>query len=760
MDSFVGFPPESGAGADSLLAFADDDPDGGTHPPRWSSFIGIIISIVGNIVISFALNIQKYAHIRLARAKSLRLQERKKYKRRRRRRRKLLAANKGVANGRNGASTETDGLLHPPESNGSPNGLENGDEEDLEGSWISTDTYDSPEGEDGRGRALMEDEEDRYLLESPERSPSKNGGVGGAPPYLRSKWWWTGIILMTIGECGNFLAYGFAPASIVSPLGVVALISNCLIAPLMLKEPFRRRDLLGVVIAIFGVAVVVSSSQPKEEKLTPGQIWWEISQTPFEVYFTITCTLIVVLLYLSGKHGSRFILIDLGLVGLFGGYTALATKGVSSLLSSSLYKIVTYPVFYLLVIILVSTAVLQIKYLSRSLQRFDSTQVIPTQFVLFNIFTVTGSAILYRDFEKADAARFIRFLIGCFLNFAGVYLISSKRERNYESDYDSTISETEDEHHFDPDNPIMRVSSIDNTPYSDHPRTSLQPGAPSTRRDSSIRSTNSFRRTQIPAQLHSPPNEASPLLPPAKNPLDDLHTPLTPTVSRSPSRRRPAPISTTPVATPPSASTNPNRSSLSLLTPGPLFVGYQLQAVVADTLKRGVDHILEEDLISPHQIATATNQSGSLRDKKVRKVKSVGASLGGWLRGESQTILPTSSTSKNRRKRAGTMDSTSDLNTRQSIRSRLSRSGSGASASVSGPSSSSNNGVNRYSQYSDDSVMADPARRRTIAFGEGAADEERRSGIRRPSPGVVETVLEGGDAPLPDPRTTSRGDER
>ncbi|KAK6342093.1 hypothetical protein TWF730_001572 [Orbilia blumenaviensis] len=757
MDGFTGFPPESDAG--SLFTFAEDDPDGGTHPPRWSSFIGIVISIVGNIVISFALNIQKYAHIRLARAKSLRLQERKKYKRRRRRRRKLLAASKGTANGRNGASTETDGLLHPPEGNGTSNGAEHGEDEDLEGSWISTDTYDSPEGEDGRGRALVDDDEDRYLLESPERSPSKNSGMGGAPPYLKSKWWWTGIILMTIGECGNFLAYGFAPASIVSPLGVVALISNCLIAPLMLKEPFRRRDLLGVVIAIVGVAVVVSSSQPKEEKLTPGQIWWEITQTPFEVYFGITCTLIVVLLYLSRRYGSRLILIDLGLVGLFGGYTALATKGVSSLLSSSLYKIVTYPVFYLLVFILGLTAVLQIKYLSRSLQRFDSTQVIPTQFVLFNIFTVTGSAILYRDFEKADAARFTRFLIGCFLNFAGVYLISSKRERHYESDYDSTISETEDEHHFDPDHPIMRVSSIDNTPYSDHPRTSLQPGAPSNRRDSSIRSSNSFRRTQIPAQLHSPPDETSPLLPPIKTTLDDVHPPLTPTISRSPSRRRPAPISTTPVATPPTA-TNPNRSSLSLLTPGPLFVGYQLQAVVADTLKRGVDHILEEDLISPHQIATM-NQQGSLRDKKVRKVKSVGASLGGWLRGESQAILPTTSTaSKNRRKRAGTMDSTSDLNTRQAVRSRLSRSGSGASASVSGPSSSSNNGVNRYSQYSDDSVAVDPTRRRTIAIGEGAADEERRDGLRRPSPGgVVETVLEGGDAPLPDPSTASRGGE-
>jgi hypothetical protein len=34
---------------------------------EWSSLIGIITAIVGNVLISFALNIQRYAHIRLSR---------------------------------------------------------------------------------------------------------------------------------------------------------------------------------------------------------------------------------------------------------------------------------------------------------------------------------------------------------------------------------------------------------------------------------------------------------------------------------------------------------------------------------------------------------------------------------------------------------------------------------------------------------------------------------------------------------------------
>lgn len=110
-----------------------------------------------------------------------------------------------------------------------------------------------------------------------------------------------------------------------------------------------------------------------------------------------------------------------------GGYTVLSTKGISSLLSSSFYHIFTYPIAYLFTTILLLTAVLQIKYVNRALQRFDSTQVIPTQFVLFTISVILGSAILYRDFETVTPERMIKFTTGCALTFWGVWLISSRR---------------------------------------------------------------------------------------------------------------------------------------------------------------------------------------------------------------------------------------------------------------------------------------------------------------------------------------------
>ena len=44
--------------------------------------------------------------------------------------------------------------------------------------------------------------------------------------YTRNPLWWLGLALMVLGEVGNFSAYGFAPASLVAPLGTTTVIGE------------------------------------------------------------------------------------------------------------------------------------------------------------------------------------------------------------------------------------------------------------------------------------------------------------------------------------------------------------------------------------------------------------------------------------------------------------------------------------------------------------------------------------------------------
>jgi hypothetical protein len=271
----------------------DDDPN--KDIKNWSSLIGIVTAIVGNVLIALALNVQRYAHIRLHRQR--------KYHR--------LRAKKALKNAANGANG---GGIYGSigSTNGSGEGLARQDSGRGQGHDVEEDFQeDDPLAQSFRSGSSGEDDDDSTKEVS--------------TTYLKDPYWWLGQVLITVGECGNFLAYGFAPASIVSPLGVVALISNCVIAPMLFKEIFRTRDFWGVIVAIAGAVTVVLSANTEETKLEPHDVWKAISTMEFEIYVAVSCSLIAVLMWASPRYGNRTILIDLGLVGLFGKLSQFCT---------------------------------------------------------------------------------------------------------------------------------------------------------------------------------------------------------------------------------------------------------------------------------------------------------------------------------------------------------------------------------------------------------------------------------------------------
>jgi len=570
-----------------------------SQPHQWSSIVGIVTAIVGNVLISFALNTQRYAHIRIDR--EYKDQQDPEAKDARKHLPKKLR-NYGTAVQQEEAAEERQRINENAEV-----------PEELNGRHS--------EEEDARSNGKRHASHDTFQPVQEEEEGEGEGEDHGRPSYLRSPWWWLGIVLMTVGETGNFLAYAFAPASIVSPLGVVALVSNCLIAPLMLKERFRQRDFWGVLIAIGGAVTVVLSAKTQEKQLRPDGLWADIKRWEFLVYVLVTVVCIIALMFASPKYGQRTIMVDLGLVGLFGGYTALSTKGVASLLSTSLYRAFEYPILYVLVLILVASAVMQIRYLNRALQNFNSTQVIPVQFVLFTLSVIVGSAVLYRDFERTDVDHVLKFIFGCLLTFGGVYLITSGRKHeDEEEDESGKDHDAEQIHLLDEEIGDVQTSQtkqefdlkLDTTNIQPlAPQTPLQPSsrtssavpsisitpaaADDLNKNPFVSSTDHLAQVQADTSIDRPQTPRGQTLPPASASHTPFFTPRTSAqerLSRTISSPAQPETPTRRAASPPKpavADMMSRRGSIARLLPGPILqpLSSSLSGIAADHILRG-----------------------------------------------------------------------------------------------------------------------------------------------------------------------------
>ncbi|KAF9247146.1 magnesium transporter NIPA-domain-containing protein [Melanogaster broomeanus] len=433
--------------------------------------IGITVAIAGNVLISLALNLQKLAHSRLDRERDKLRQEREsrtleRNTNSRRVAHLATAANTGGSQlaTQESLQLETQPLiphrsssLPPTNSYGLAHSGTPAASEDTRSQKSSYTTR-------SRQRQYKQGLASRFLplglslgsntsdssrtnghrpgittIPVDDVSSGRDGRAGKYPPeewdedgnesdYLRSKLWWSGFILMNVGEIGNFISYAFAPASVVAPLGTFALVANCFFAPLMLKERFRPRDLFGILLAVIGATTVVlstPSSDGAQPVLTPEALIEAITQRSFIIFSIVYMVCAVILGGLSeGSVGKRIVVIDVGLCAIFGGFTVLSTKAISTLLTKEWAKMFTEWITYPILTVLVITGVLQIRFLNRALKRFDSKIVIPTQFVFFTLSAVIGSAVLYGDFRRATFHEMVTFLYGCAATFAGVFVIA------------------------------------------------------------------------------------------------------------------------------------------------------------------------------------------------------------------------------------------------------------------------------------------------------------------------------------------------
>ncbi|GAA5994095.1 hypothetical protein JCM5350_006416 [Sporobolomyces pararoseus] len=391
------------------------------HKEGTSSLIGVGIAVLANTLISAGLNVERLAHIRRSHTNSTGNEKKSSTRSNSSERSPLI-----IVDPTSTSSCSKNNKISPPRT--FPN-YSRSLSEPIDSVQLSVS---APPTTPSAPRRTPSHVSNRSTSQSSTKSKSKSKKRSSSSSprtdkgFLKSPLWLLGFSLVNLGEIGNFLAYGFAPTSLVAPLGMTALVANVGLAPLIVGERFRKKDLVGIGICLLGGVTVVYASRSNDEKITPSQLLQALKQPLFLTYSLTSLVLIGLMFGLSqiSKFGDRFVLIDLSLCAFVGAFTVLSTKALSSFLNTLGLGMFREPITYPLLLILLITAFTQVNFINKSLQRFESRIVIPTQYMTFSLWSVFGSAILYGDFKGMDGEKLLNFGFGCLVSAGGVYYLT------------------------------------------------------------------------------------------------------------------------------------------------------------------------------------------------------------------------------------------------------------------------------------------------------------------------------------------------
>ncbi|XP_018023746.1 probable magnesium transporter NIPA1 [Hyalella azteca] len=251
---------------------------------------------------------------------------------------------------------------------------------------------------------------------------ASEGGFG----YLKEARWWMGISLLGFGELLNFVALIFAPAILVTPLGVMALVTTTVLSPVILKEKTGTVGLLGCLLVLVG-CVIITLCGPKDQEVASVQEFEDHLTSPGFLAYAGSIVLITsFLIYISPKYGSKYLLLYVFIVGSYGSLSVMFCKGIGIAIKTTILGVnaftewsVWVSIFCLIACLLIETAYNQV-----SLDLFNTSIVMSVTYVIFSTLIIAGSAIIFSSKQNIGTKDIILTVLGFIVNVIALYMMN------------------------------------------------------------------------------------------------------------------------------------------------------------------------------------------------------------------------------------------------------------------------------------------------------------------------------------------------
>ncbi|PCH35856.1 DUF803-domain-containing protein [Wolfiporia cocos MD-104 SS10] len=255
---------------------------------------------------------------------------------------------------------------------------------------------------------------------------SQKGMVAGeGVAYLKSPLWWTGMIMMILGEICNFVAYAFVEAIVVTPMGALSVVICAMLSHFFLAEELSFFGWLGCGLCIIG-SVIIALNGPQEASVGQIVVFQSMFLAPgFLVYGSLLIVAsLVIVFYFAPRYGTRSMLWYIMVCSMIGGISVSVTTGLGSAIVTTAMgdnQFKHWFIYFLMAFIAI-TLITEVYYLNKALALFNTATVTPTYYVIFTFFSMLTTIVLFQGL-KASATQIITLVMGFVVICFGITIL-------------------------------------------------------------------------------------------------------------------------------------------------------------------------------------------------------------------------------------------------------------------------------------------------------------------------------------------------
>lgn len=257
-------------------------------------------------------------------------------------------------------------------------------------------------------------------------------------PIIYFQAWRVGILFFTIGNCLNFISFGYAAQSLLAALGSVQFISNMCFAYFILNKTVTIKLLLATAFVVVGNIFLVAFGNHQSPVYTAEQLGENYTNVIFLLY-CLSLVVVVVLHHSIYNRGIGKMLVPFSYAvvsGAIGSFSVLFAKTLSNMCRLSIssssdrggdhgdYSALHSRFAYSMLLMFLSTGGFWMSRLNEGLSRFDAILIVPMFQIAWTFFSICTGFVYFEEYKVFDALRTTMFVLGMVFVFVGIYLLA------------------------------------------------------------------------------------------------------------------------------------------------------------------------------------------------------------------------------------------------------------------------------------------------------------------------------------------------
>ncbi|KAJ8773081.1 hypothetical protein K2173_028258 [Erythroxylum novogranatense] len=275
-------------------------------------------------------------------------------------------------------------------------------------------------------------------------------------PIIEFQTWRIGVLFFFLGNCLNFISFGYAAQSLLAALGSIQFVSNIAFAYFVLNKMITIKVLIATAFIVLGNIFLVAFGNHQSPVYTPEQLAEKYNNITFLLYCMVLI-IVVALHHYIYRRGELLIVISgqeirpywhmmlpfpyAVVSGAIGSFSVLFAKSLSNLLRLAMYSGYQLQGWftYSVLLLFLSTAGFWMTRLNEGLSLFDAILIVPMFQIAWTFFSICTGFVYFQEYQVFDAARTTMFILGMISIFIGISLLAPDQSKGSEGKENSTL---------------------------------------------------------------------------------------------------------------------------------------------------------------------------------------------------------------------------------------------------------------------------------------------------------------------------------